>query len=419
VILLLLLQAFPPTFPGGQDVVTVSGDVLLQPPVALREGVEIAKTAPEVDVLLFPGQDYPGKPWSAWGDSIAHGGKYYASIGDHLAPAGNAFVYAYDPAARKLRRIVDVRATLGMPDGHYTPGKIHGRLDVGKDGRLYCSTHRGGTKVTTDKYHYEGDWILAHDLASGKTEVVTRGAVPKHCVPASVLDPERLIFYGGTAPGEGEKDVRFFAWDVKASKLLYAGEDGPPRYLIFARSTGRVYWTPGSDGDAGPVYRWDPAKGGAPEKLATEIACRAATRETPDGKIYTISKGGKGEKAEIWAFDVKTETAERLGEANVASQEYVASIDADPTGRYLYYSAGAHGGGDKDGTPVVRYDVKTKTRTVVAFLAPALKEKTGIVPVGTYSSALDDDGKTLYVTWNANRGGKAWDVVLLTALRLP
>ena len=171
-ILFLLLQTFPPALPDGKDVVTVSGDILLKPPVALREGVKVAAEAPEVDVLLFPGQDYPGKPWSAWGDSLVHGGKYYASIGDHLAPGGNAFVYEYDPAAKKLRRIVDVRKTLGLPDGHYTPGKIHGRLDAGSDGRLYFSTHRGSTKVTTDSYHYTGDWILSHDLASGRTEVV-------------------------------------------------------------------------------------------------------------------------------------------------------------------------------------------------------------------------------------------------------
>lgn len=414
-ILFLLLQVFPPAFPDGKDVVVVSGDLLLKPPTTLRPGVEVAKVAPEVDVLLFPGQDYPGKPWSVWGDSVVHGGKYYASIGDHLAPGGNAFVYAYDPAAKALKRILDVRKTLGLPEGHYTPGKIHGRLDVGRDGRLYCSTHRGSTKVTTDQYHYQGDWILALDLASGKSEVVARGPVEKHCVPASVLDPERLIFYGGTAPGEGEKDVRFFAWDAKNGKLLHAAPDGPPRYMIFARSTGRVYWTPGKDGDTGPLYRWDPAKGGPPEKLATELGCRAATAETPDGKIYTISKG----KGELWAFDVRTETAERIGEANVGSQEYVASIDADPTGRYLYYSAGAHGGGEKDGTPVVRFDVKTKTRTVIAFLAAAVKEKTGIVPVGTYSSAVAEDGRALYFTWNANRGGRAWDVTMLTAIRLP
>ena len=61
------------------------------------------------------------------------------------------------------------------------------------------STHRGATTVTTDQYHYLGDWVLRHHPATGQSEVVVRGPVAKHCIPASVLDPKRLIFYGGTA----------------------------------------------------------------------------------------------------------------------------------------------------------------------------------------------------------------------------
>ncbi len=56
---------------------------------------------------------------------------------------------------------------------------------------------------------------------TGKTEVVVQGPVPKHCIPNSVLDPERLIFYGGTAPAPagGENDgIQFFAYDVKTAR---------------------------------------------------------------------------------------------------------------------------------------------------------------------------------------------------------
>ena len=80
---------------------------------------------------------------------------------------------------------------------HYSPGKIHSRLDLGSDGCLYFSTHRGSTKATTDRYHYQGDWILRCDPQTARTEIVTQGPVPKHCIPCSVLDPKRLFFYGG------------------------------------------------------------------------------------------------------------------------------------------------------------------------------------------------------------------------------
>src|SRR5262245_40383661 len=88
---------FPPTLPGGKDFVPDRSDDFLSPPASLKAGVAVAQTAPAVDFLFFPGQTYAGKPWSAWGDSLAVNGKYYASIGDHLAPAGNGFVYEYDP----------------------------------------------------------------------------------------------------------------------------------------------------------------------------------------------------------------------------------------------------------------------------------------------------------------------------------
>jgi hypothetical protein len=112
--------------------------------------VAIAKTPPTIDFLYYPGQTYPGNPWSNWGDSLVAGGKYYASIGDHRVPSGNAFVYEYDPETKRLRQLVDVKKLLNLPDGHYTPGKIHGRIDLGNDGWLYFSTYRGGSSATTD-----------------------------------------------------------------------------------------------------------------------------------------------------------------------------------------------------------------------------------------------------------------------------
>src|SRR5688572_3011288 len=84
---------FPPALPDGKAAVTDRTEEFLKPPPTLREGVAVAKAPPTVDFLYYPGQTYAGKPWSNWGDSLAAGGKYYASIGDHLAPAGNAFVY--------------------------------------------------------------------------------------------------------------------------------------------------------------------------------------------------------------------------------------------------------------------------------------------------------------------------------------
>jgi hypothetical protein len=295
---------------------------------------------------------------------------------------------------------------------------------MGKDGYLYFSTHRGGTNVTTDEYGYKGDWIIKCDPKTGKAEIVSHGPVPKHCIPNSVLDPERMIFYGGTAPGSGKDDVngvQFFAFDIGAKKVLYAGQDGPPRYMILANSTGKVYYVPGSDGNVGAVVRYDPSKGNTPPvKIGASLGLRSATQETKDGMVYTVSKGNaKLGKSMLFAFNTKTEQATELGAAAVGTQDYITSIDVDPTGRYLYYIPGAHGRSENDGSAVVQYDVKSKSRKVIAFLHPYFKDKIGAVPTGTFSSAIDPAGDKLYITWNVSRGTRAWDCCALTVIHIP
>jgi hypothetical protein len=274
--------------------------------------------------------------------------------------------------------------------------------------------------VTTDEYHYKGDWILRCNPSTGKTEIVAQGPVPKHCIPCSVLDPKRMIFYGGTAPGIGKdgEGVQFFAYDTRGHKVLYSGPDGPARAMIFAKSTGRIYYTAGK-GDDGAFMRFDPEHPGAPEKIPGSIGVRAATEETPEGLVYTVSSGQGSNKAELYRFNTKTEQIEKLGPAAAGTQEYITSIDVDPTGRYLYYIPGAHGGSEKDGSPVIQFDTKTRQKKVLAFLHPLTSEKFGCTLKGTFSSAVDPSGDKLFITWNNSRGSKAWDSCELTVLHIP
>jgi hypothetical protein len=146
---------------------------------------------------------------------------------------------------------------------------------------------------------------------------------------------------------------------------------------------------------------------------------RAASKETADGIVYTVSEGRKGGMPEIYAFTTKSEKSERLGPAAVGSSGYITSIDVDPSGRYLYYVPGAHGGADKDGSPVVQYDIKKKSRKVIAYLHPYFADRYGVAPVGTYSYALTPNGDKLCITWNANRGGRVWDCVAISVIHIP
>ena len=196
----------------------------------MAPGVAIAATPPTVDFLYYPEQTYPGNPWSVWGDGTAVAGKYYSAIGDHRAPAGSAYVFEYDATRKAFRTLVNLKPFLNMPDGHYSPSKIHSRIDMGSDGWLYFATHRGSTRVTTDEHHFTGDWILRTNPVTLQTEVVVHGPVAKHSLPTGVLDPDRLIFYGGTVAGDpADKSVMFFAYDVRAKKVLHSAPNGPYR----------------------------------------------------------------------------------------------------------------------------------------------------------------------------------------------
>jgi len=410
---------YPPKLTGDKTVVVDTSADFLKGPAGLKPEVRIAKAAPTVEFIYFPGQTYPGKPWSAWGESLFANGKYYASIGDHTAPAGTAFIYEFDPTTKSFRQLVDVKKLLALPDGHYSPGKIHTTLSLGKDGWIYFGTHRGSTKVTTPANHFTGEWIIRVNPATAVAEVVSHGPVPQHCIPTGFLDPDRLIFYGGTTPGEATTEgdgVRFFAYDVAKKKVLCDVPDGPARAMVFAKSTGCVYFV---SSKAGGLMKYDPAKGGNPTKIPGELGLRASSEETKDGTVYTVSSVQSGKDPILYAFDTKAETIQELGTAAVGSVGYITALKLDPTGRYLYYIPGAHGSADKDGSPVVQYDTKSNTRKVIAFLHPFYKEKYGVSVVGTYSYAVSEDGADLYVTWNANRGGKVWDVCALTVIHIP
>lgn len=247
---------YPPTLPKGQEMVTDSSPNLLTRPESLRDAVAVAKEPPTIEFIYYPEQTYPGKPWSNWGDGCVADGKYYSAIGDHYAigrgelkyGTGTAFVYEYDPESKTLRSLIDVASFLDLPRGHYTPGKIHSRIDMGSDGWLYYATHRGSPKAANDENHYQGDWIFRTNPVSGKSEIVVHAPVPRHSIPNSVLDPQRMIYYGGTAAGPDAalQEIQFFAYDVKNNKLLYSGPNGPARYMILAKSTGRLYYVPGN-----------------------------------------------------------------------------------------------------------------------------------------------------------------------------
>ncbi|WP_145094205.1 YncE family protein [Anatilimnocola aggregata] len=404
---------YPPKLADGKLVVSEQTVDFLKPGENLRAEVGIAKSPPRVDFAFFPEQNYPGNPWSNRSDGFVLGDKYYTSDNDHLAPRGTAHLWEYDAAKQQFRLLCDTSKFLESknvfpPEMNYRPGEMQSRIDMGNDGWLYYATDRGSPTVTHDKNGYLGEWILRTNPATLETQIVKQFPIPKHTLPASVLDPKRMIYYGGTAPGKdaANQNVQFFALDVRSGKLLKVADHGPTRVLIFSTSTGRVYWE-------GSMY--DPETN---EITKMEIPhVRSASAETPQGLVYCTS----GTKADLWSLNVKTNEVKQLGNVGVGTQEYISSIEADPTGRYLYYVPGAHGGATKDGTPIVQYDTATNRRKVLGFLHATFWEKHGYALDGSFSSALDEKGERLFICWDGWRKGqpRGWETAALTVFHIP
>lgn len=404
---------YPPRLPGGRTVVTERTEDFLNPGPNLLEGVEVAKTPPTVDFAFYPRQDYPGNPWSHRSDGFVAGDTYYSSSNDHLAPRGTALLWAYDAKRKSFELLCDTTNFLesirAFPDDmNYRPGEMQSRIDPGSDGWLYYATDRGSPTVMDDAHGYRGEWVLRTHPGTRETQVVSKWPVDKHTIPASVLDPKRMIFYGGTAPGKdaANQAVQFFALDVKTGRVLCAADDGPTRTLILSPSTGRVFWE-------GKMY--DPVTNRVTSSKVPHV--RSATRETPQGIVY----GTSGTKADLWAFNVRTGEVESLGTAKVATQEYISSVEADPAGRYLYYVPGAHGGASKDGTPVVQLDLKTGRRKVLAFLYSTFWDKYGYALDGSFGNALDEKGERFFISWDGWRRGqpRGWESAAMTVLHIP
>ena len=404
---------YPPTLPDGKEFVTEESADFLKPGSNLKSDVAIAKTPPVIDFLYYPLQNYPGNPWSHRSDGFVRGDKFYSSSNDHLAPRGTAHLWEYDAPTHKFRHLCDTTKFLesvkAFPESmNYRPGEMQSRIDMGSDGWLYYATDRGSTTVTNDAHGYKGEWVLRTNPQTLETRIVATHPIEKHTIPASVLDPKRMIFYGGTAVGKDapNQKIQFFALDVKTGKLLKTADDGPYRVRIFSPTTGCVFWQ---------GKKYDPATNEITTANVPHV--RSASNETKDGWVYGTSET----KADLWAYNTKTDELKPLGSGAVGSQEYIASVEVDPTGQFLYYVPGAHGGAAKDNSPIVQFNLKTRQKKIIAFVHNHFWDKYGYALDGSFGNALDEKGERFFISWDGWRKGqpRGWESCALTVVHIP
>jgi len=399
-----------------------SSKLLLKPPQGLPGGFTIARTVPEVDFAVFPGQFSGARLWSSWGDVLAASdGRFYAAIGDHDAPHGTTFVYCVDTKEETVTRVIDCNKIVPAPPDKYSPGKIHAPLVEANDGGIYLFGYRGSVRKTGSETGYRGDWLLRYRPATGRTEHLGV-PMPFSSVPVLEYCPAFGCLYGLSVPGQTmpEPRTQFFRYDLETGRVTFtcAVDTKGPRAIIVSRD-GRVYFGGGSvSPDERSVMRYQPRKHRV-TKLSVRFPgdgmLRAASRADANGVVYGISKDGV-----VFAFDMRTETITEIGKAFVAGRLYTAVCRLDPTGTYLYYIPGAHGRSGETGTPVIQLNVKTRRCKVLAFLNETVRQQKNYNLGGTYGIALSRDGSQLFVSFNGAKlpAGRQSEFGLCSALVL-
>jgi sugar lactone lactonase YvrE len=378
---------------------------LLRAPAALQGQVRVAATAPRIDFAVFPGQSEQARLWSSWGEAVfASDGKFYASLGDHDAPHGAAYVYAIDPAERTVQRVVDFNAQLKRTADQYTPGKIHCPLVEGYDQALYFFGYRGSVRHTTAAADYTGDWLLRYALDEGTTENLGI-PVPFSSVPVLASTSNGESLYGLSVPGQTmpEPTSQFFHYDLRARKIVHRSAifASGPRAIVVGFEDRAYFGTRDEASGEGRLVCYDPAKGELRQtrlKIPGDGMLRAASRVDKDGVAWCFSKDGV-----VFAFDTRREQIREVTRAFVAGRQYIAACRLGPRERYLYYVPDAHGRSGEVGSPVIQLDVRSGERKVLAFLNAYLREKQEYNLGGTYGLALNRDGSQLLINWNGAR----------------
>jgi sugar lactone lactonase YvrE len=420
-----LPAAWPPPLRGVTNgTIRIEGRSLLAVPEAVVRlaatnvhavPFDMAAEPPVLDLAFhgsLPDAALNGTGWTAWGDiGVADDGRVYSAIGDHgrdAEGASRAYLFEWDPAARRLRQVVDLNAITPRTRGEPTWAKVHAGIHQAADGWIYFSgTLNDGARAVHTNYHWSeaipGGQLYRYDPRSGRAEVFANLPAPR-CTATTQLDRERAVWWCNL---EGHANA-LYGLCLTNREVVYRSPEGAVafnRNFALARD-GALYFN-GPDG----IWKYDPlARAIHPTRSVfpgPKGSMRASTHESRAGVLYGVTMGGQ-----LFRYRPDRDALEMLGPDFLAGN-YTTVCVLSPCEKYLYYLPGAHGGAFKIGTPVIQYDIAAGRRKVLAFLADAVADACDYVPAGTYGVKLSADGATLYVNFN----GHAADAVRPKAMK--
>ena len=217
----------------------------------------------EVEVFPMPSALHGGSGYTAV--QMDKDGKVYIGTAYY---GKNAQLAQLDPKTAEWRSILKSdELTHQYGRGQGIPGKIHTKLRLGADGKIYGAMKQGY------ELHYDiradvgeapegvrGGQFTCHffsyDPATDRVEDLGPGW-PQEGITSFAIDTDRGYLYGASVPG-----VFFLVYDLNTHRVWNAGQmrhPHPTRYMPSDPGTGRVYH-PGEATPEGTFYMsvWDP-----------------------------------------------------------------------------------------------------------------------------------------------------------------
>ncbi len=414
----ILLLAFVLSIYTQNNRIIIDSTEQLIVPGEIKGEFKVAANPPVVEAILLSGlpQDNKSTLWSSWGNgALTADGRYYMAVGDHRGYDGNSYVYEYDPAARTLKKIVDIAESIGQRKGDYGHGKIHSQIHEYR-GSLYFATYWGKSKEVADavKKGYRGSLLFRYDLKSRNVENLGPIA-PGEGLPTSCLDSGRgLLYFYSVEKG----DVLVYELNKRTVKFKGGGSSTAQHRCYLQSKDGKIWFAD----EKGKLSFYDPDKNSIFESPVLlpgqDNSLRASARATSDGRIFGMTRAGK-----LFEFNPTKQAIKDLG-SNFLSGDYTAVMVLSPDEKYLYFAPGAHGSATRMGTPVVQYQISNGTRKVITFLRDSMIKKAAYFIGGTYSMQIDSKGAILYCVFNgakhtAAKNLKAFGLPSFVAIKIP
>ena len=349
-----------------------------------------------VEGAVYPRPDYPGDPWTMWGQGIAlSDGRFISAIGDHIGPDGNSFIYEYDPNAGTLATLGDLLSYVDHTPGSWGYGKVHGQMVNGPCGEVYFASYWGTNRDLVYDESYRGDILFRID-PDARTMAALQVPVEEHGIPSVAAAPGRGLVYGEAIdPVLESEDLDagpFFVYDVVNDQVVFEGPAQPHTGYrnIMVDAEGRAYYSIGSSELA--VYDPETNEIQTHPHTMPGLWLRASTTPAPDGRVFAVTRDPD-------AFFVLNPdgTIESLGNP----VEYTASMAVHPDGDRFFFMPDAHGDAWAFGGALTSVDTTTGEQTVIAELNPLAEEGLGLRLGGTFSVAVAPEGDKVYIGANA------------------